>query len=377
MTKSKWMAAGLNLLLPGIGFFYARKRKTAIVLFVLGAMSIFSLRVLANSFPVFVLSFVTLMAVLLYGFIGGLLAVDQKNEYPTDPLDKPYVYGATIILYNGLLILFIFQWAPIAFAHIPTPSMNPTLQIGDYIAYRETKSIDRSDIVTFWWPDDTKTMYIMRCVALPGDSVAIKSGQVSVNNTPREEGSLKMEYMVITKAGEINQRVLKKIGLGEDDFRMYGSDRYGFHLTEEEAAALKTIPWVKEVTMNIIDERQPINFPLYAAPAMMNWSVDFFGPLYLPKKGDKIELTAKNIALYSKCIALENEHVEDSDSTITINGKQEKTYEFKDDYYFMMGDNRHNTLDSRYWGLLPGRLVIGKAKYVYWGKSMARIGSEL
>jgi signal peptidase I len=377
MMKNKWLAAGLNLLLPGLGFFYARKRKTAMVICLLGTLAIFGLRVLANSFPVFVLSFVALVAVILYGFIGGLMAVDEKMEYPADPIDKPYVYGANIILYDGLLMLFIFQWAPIAFAHIPTPSMNPTLQTGDHIAFRETKSIDRNDIITFWWPEDVETMYIMRCIGLPGDSVAIKSSQVFVNSTRREEGSLKMEYMVTTSVGDINLKVLEKIGLGQDDFIMYGSDRYGFHLTQDEAASLKSMPWVKEMTVNILDERQPINFHLYTAPAKMNWSVDFFGPLYLPKKGDKIELTAKNIALYSKCIELENELVEISDSTITIDSKPETIYEFKDDYYFTMGDNRHNSLDSRYWGLLPGRLVIGKAMYVYWGKSMARIGRDL
>jgi signal peptidase I len=186
-----------------------------------------------------------------------------------------------------------------------------------------------------------------------------------------------MEYMVVTNVGTINPKVLERIGLSENDFSAYGPDRFGFHLTKEEAASLKSMPWVKEVTLNIIDERQPINWPSYRGPAMMNWSTDFYGPLYLPKKGDKIELTAKNIALYSKCIQLENELVATSDSTITINGKQETTYEFKDDYYFMMGDNRHNTLDSRYWGLLPGRLLIGKAMYVYWGESMERVGMKL
>jgi signal peptidase I len=333
--------------------------------------------VLADSFPVFVLSFVILIAVILYGFIGGLLAVDRKKEYPADPLDKPYVYGAAIIFYNGLLMLFIFQLAPIAFARIPTPSMTPVLQIGDYIAYRETKSIDRGDIVTFWWPEDVKIMYIMRCVGLPGDSIIIRAGQVFVNGMPREEGLLKMEYMVTAVAGDINLKALKKVGLGADDFTTYGFDRYGFYLTPEEAASLKSMPWVKEIKVNIIEEQQPFNFHFYAAPAKMNWTVDFFGPLYLPKKGDKIELTSQNIALYSKCIKLENELVEVNDSTITINGKPETIYEFKDDYYFTMGDNRHNALDSRYWGMLPGRLVIGKAKYVYWAKSMARIGSKL
>jgi signal peptidase I len=377
MTKSKWLAAGLNLLLPGLGFFYARKKRTAMVTCLLLTISFFGLRVLADSFPIFVLSFAILIAVELYGFIGGLLAVDKEKEYPADPLDKPYVYGATIILYDGLLMLFIFQWAPIAFAQIPTPSMNPTLQIGDQIAYRETKSIDRGDIVTFWWPNDVKTMYIMRCVGLPGDSIAIKSGKVFVNRIPRKEGSLKMEYMVTTMAGDINLKALKKIGLGPDDFATYGFDRYGFHLTPEEAASLKSMPWVKEIEMNLIKEQQSFNYYQYTAPAKMNWTADFFGPLYLPKKGDKIELTPKNIALYSKCIELENELVEANDSTITIGGKPETIYEFKDDYYFTMGDNRHNSLDSRYWGLLPGRLVIGKAKYVYWAKSMARIGSEL
>lgn len=375
--KSKWLAAVLNLILPGLGFFYARKRKAALVTLLLSTLCMLSVRILAVSFPIFVISIVALVVVMIYGVVGGYMAVEKGKEYSSDPMDKPFVYGAGVTVYFGVLILFVFQWAPIGLAHIPTPSMNPTLQIGDYIAFRKSKSIERSDVVTFWWPDDVKTMYIKRCIGVPGDSIAIKSGDVFVNGAPREEGLLKREYMVVTNVGTINPKALEKIGLSEDDFGTYGPDRFGFYLTKEEATSLKSMPWVKEMTLNIIDERQPINWPSYRGPATMKWSTDFFGPLYLPKKGDKIEVTAKNIALYSRCIQLENESVEANDSTITINGKEVTTYEFKDDYYFMMGDNRHNTLDSRYWGLLPGRLVIGKAMYVYWGKSWDRMGTKL
>jgi len=108
-----------------------------------------------------------------------------------------------------------------------------------------------------------------------------------------------------------------------------------------------------------------------------HWNTDFYGPLYIPKKGDKIPLTHSNVGKYLKCIKFENESVEVDSSGLIINGQRTAHYQFKDNYFFMMGDNRHNSLDSRYWGLLPETLVIGRAMYLYWGRTTDRIGKEV
>jgi signal peptidase I len=90
-----------------------------------------------------------------------------------------------------------------------------------------------------------------------------------------------------------------------------------------------------------------------------------------------IQLTEANIDLYQKCIEFENESVERDGSGLKINGQGASTYQFRGNYFFMMGDNRHNSLDSRYWGFLPQELVIGKAMYLYWGRTFDRIGKKV
>lgn len=116
---------------------------------------------------------------------------------------------------------------------------------------------------------------------------------------------------------------------------------------------------------------------IYPKSENLKWNTDFYGTIYIPRKGDKIQLTDENIDFYSKCIAFENESVERDNSGLKVNGHFMSTYEFKENYFFMMGDNRHNSLDSRFWGLLPEKLVIGKAMYLYWGQTSDRIGKKV
>jgi signal peptidase I len=105
--------------------------------------------------------------------------------------------------------------------------------------------------------------------------------------------------------------------------------------------------------------------------------MDFYGPFYVPKKGDKISLTDKNIALYLKCIINENKQVEKGGEGLMVNGTSMSTYEFKENYYFMLGDNRSNSMDSRFWGLVPEKLIVGKPLYILWSETFNRIGQQI
>jgi signal peptidase I len=226
--------------------------------------------------------------------------------------------------------------------------MDPTLKIGDRLAFTKTNAPDRGDIVIFWfpghepWQSQANTLYIKRCIA----------------------------------RSSINSRVLEDHGLSQSDYLQISNDTYIFYLTEEEATKLRDLKFLKEVNISIASREQG-EAMIYPPSMSLTWNPDFYGPIYVPKRGDKIDLTERSIDLYWNCIAFESNSAKRDASGVLIDGKRLETYEFKEDYFFMMGDNRHNSLDSRYWGLLPGSLVIGKAKYIYWGKTIDRIGKEI
>jgi len=254
--------------------------------------------------------------------------------------------------------------------------MDPSLLIGDILAFKKTKLIDRNDVTIFWFPDDTRTMYIKRCIGLPGDSLQIKKSAVLVNATQFTDIPLRFKYLVTTNGSGINSRVLEQHQIGENDYYRLSSDTYQFFLTEKQAKEFRELQFLKKVELSLATEGEP-EAMIYPKSETLTWNTDFYGPIYIPKKGDKIQLTRKNIDLYLKCIEFENELVERDNSGLRINGQVETTYQFKENYFFMMGDSRHNSLDSRYWGLLPQELVIGKAMYLYWGRTSDRIGKKV
>jgi signal peptidase I len=225
-------------------------------------------------------------------------------------------------------------------------------------------------------PDNVKTMYVKRCIGLPGDSLQIKNSNVLINGAPLKVIPLKFKYLVTTDGSEFNSRILEKNHIGESDYYKMSSAAYQFFLTQNQADWLKELKFVETVELLIANEGESEKM-IYPKSEILNWNTDFYGPLYIPKKGDKIQLTDKNIDLYLKCIEFENKFVERDNSGLRVNGQLTAVYQFKDNYFFMMGDNRHNSLDSRYWGLLPQELVIGKAMYLYWGRSNDRIGKKV
>jgi signal peptidase I len=382
MKKNKWLAALLNFLMPGLGQLYAQKPKQAIISFLLAFGVALTLRLVAFNFPLFVVSICLILIVFIWILISGYRSVEENKEYQSRSYDRVYLYFLALIFYGAIMAFVIGpvfdKIMPISYASIPTPAMAPALQIGDRMAFRNTKSIERNDVAIFWFTfpgQDHATMYVKRCIALPGDSISVKAGNVFVNGVQRSEGSLKKEYRVKTDASSINPKALERLGLSEHDFLMRGPGELSFFLTDDEANSLKQLPLVKEISLEQAVEGQSSDkmWP----PSQLKWNVDFYGPLYIPKKGDKIDVTSDRLAIYLRCIEHENESVSNDESGLRVNGQLIKTYEFKENYYFMMGDNRHNSLDSRYWGLLPESDVIGKAMYVYWGASTDRMGAKL
>lgn len=357
----------------------------------------------------------------------------QKDKSHVDqPKSKVREWWDAILF--AVIAATLIRWLIMEAYTIPTPSMENSLLVGDFLfvskfhygtrttttplqvplthqkiwftnvpSYLEwiklpqyrlpgLTHVKRNDVVVFNvpprelndnidYPIDLKTNYIKRCVAVAGDTLVIKDRKVYTNGTLLENHPEVQYSYLVTSDGPINERNLNRLELGSEDYQVYGRQQdgrfvYMMWLTQEKADALKQLPYIKEIQLQNRNEHEGVlpyssyyewNGSSEGSRKFVQWSTDNFGPLWIPKEGATIPINDSTLALYGATIKLYEHHedVKVTESTLTINGQAQSEYTFKQNYYFMMGDNRHNSLDSRFWGFVPEDHVVGKAFFIW------------
>ena len=321
----------------------------------------------------------------------------QPFVIPTSSLENTLLVGDYLFvskLHYGPRVPMTTLQVPMLHDTVPVIKIRSYLKRPQlpYLRLPGFQKVKRYDIVVFNWPADTveqffkisrrkirkpidkKSNYVKRCVGLPGDTIQVKQGILYVNGKPArypDRTHLKHDYVVRTKQGLSFSR--RQINYLLDKFHVYEYLRepdgsFKINMTREAARAVRGFPQTDTVYMFMDTTTRH----LFGNPS---WSFDNYGPLYIPRKGDTVTLTRENFPIYKRLLEeyetmepLTYNRVEWKNNSVYINGKPVKKYVFKQDYYWMMGDNRSHSEDSRVWGFVPWTHIVGKPVLIWFSK---------
>lgn len=318
----------------------------------------------------------------------------QPFTIPTSSLEKTLLVGDFLFvskMHYGPRIPMTTVAAPMVHDTIPVAKVKSYLPYPQlpYMRIPGFEKIEHNDIVVFNWPVDTmlnmyhtdkyyykpidkKTNYVKRAVGLPGDSLSIKDGYVYINgkqNALPDRARVQFSYDITFKRAIQPAEIVALLkryditdGLG------YGSTPSSYMIpaaTTEAIERLKNHPDVAEISV-LKDSIGQYESQIFPRDPSYSWNNDFFGPLYIPKAGATIDLNVEVLPLYRRAITEHEGHeLSVNGNQISIDGKPATTFTFTKDYYWMMGDNRHNSQDSRYWGFVPFDHVVGKPVLIW------------
>ena len=214
-------------------------------------------------------------------------------------------------------------------------------------------------------PVDRREMEISRCVALPGDTIKIDQKVVKVNGKEIIDGLIRFDYLVEIEDGQLPRSFLNQLGLEQSDITIFPDLGYALPLFPDQVQTISSRPQVKSVTPYTQSPGKG-NLQIFPHSSDYLWNRDNFGPVIIPRKGMTVKLSVANLPFYDRIIRIyEKSTIKVADGVIFIDGIATNEYVVKQNYFFVMGDNRHHSRDSRHWGFLPEDHIIGKPLFIW------------